>query len=155
MLQMLIEPKGPGVPTIAALLKVLARYPRLTANPHLRWTITGNRPDPSTFPTYPSFIWFDGEFEKTYSPGALARVALFSDDFRNYSFWLGRIELPAADRARLKAAVDRAHAMGKPVRFWDAPDSPAAWKQIMELGADWINTDHIKALSAYLAATPR
>jgi len=36
------------------------------------------------------------------------------------------------------------------VRFWDAPDTPAAWKVLMELHADYINTDHIRELAAYL-----
>jgi alkaline phosphatase len=152
-LQMLIEPKLAGVPTVAALLRLLKRYPRLTANIRLRWTITGNRPDPSSFPTYPSFIWFDGEFSKNYTPQALARVALFSDDYRNYSHWWGRDTLPAVDKARLAAAIARAHAYGKPIRFWDAPDAPVAWKQLMELGVDYLNTDHIKALATYLDPT--
>lgn len=149
-LQMLIEPKLAGAPTIAALLKILKRYPRLTANTKLRWTITGNRPDPSTFPSYPSYIWFDGEFEKTYSAAALSRVALFSDDYQRYARWWGRDTLPASERARLKIMIDKAHAMGKPIRFWDAPDVPAAWVQLMGLGVDWLNTDHIQALSTYL-----
>lgn len=149
-LQMLIEPKLAGAPTIAALLKILQRYPRLTANVKLRWTITGNRPDPGTFPSYPSYIWFDGEFDKTYSPASLSRVALFSDDYQRYARWWGRDTLPAAERARLKTMIDKAHSMGKPIRFWDAPDMPAAWVQLMGLGVDWLNTDHIQALSAYL-----
>jgi alkaline phosphatase len=153
-LQMLIEPKLEGAPTIAALLKILERYPRLTANPRLRWTITGNRPDPSTFASYPSYIWFDGEFEKSYSPAALSRVALFSDDYKQYARWWGRDTMPAAERTRLKAMIDKSHAMGKPIRFWDAPDAPDAWLLLMRLGVDWLNTDHIKALSAYLDGSP-
>ena len=151
-LQMLIEPKTDGTPIIAALLKLLQRYPRLTSSPQLRWTITGNRPDPGTFPSYPPFIWFDGEFDKTYTPASLARVALFSDDYRTYARWWGRGAMTDGERQRLQAAIARAHGLGKPIRFWDAPDMPVAWRALMDLGVDYLNTDHIKALATFLAA---
>lgn len=149
-LQMLIEPKLAGVPTVDALLRLLKRYPRLISNTRLRWTITGNRPDPNLFSTYPSYIWFDGEFGRIYTPQALARVALFSDDYRTYARWWGSDTLRTGERRRLAAAIAQAHAYGKPIRFWDAPDAPVAWNVLMELGVDYINTDHIRALSAYL-----
>jgi hypothetical protein len=36
------------------------------------------------------------------------------------------------------------------VRFWDAPDTRAAWDQLILLHTDYINTDHIRELAAYL-----
>ena len=37
----------------------------------------------------------------------------------------------------------------KPVRFWDAPDNANAWKQLEQLGVEYINTDHIRELAAF------
>jgi alkaline phosphatase len=39
-----------------------------------------------------------------------------------------------------------------PVRFWDAPDFPQGWQQLMRLRVDFINTDHIQQLVDYLDA---
>ena len=153
-LQMLIELKSDAVPTLDNLVQALEKYPLLTHSPLVRWTITGNRPSPDSFTTYPPYIWFDGELPNTYSPAALSRIAMLSDDCRRYSTWSGKSNIPALEKARLEAAIAKAHQLHKPVRFWDAPDEINAWYQFMQLGVDYINTDHITALSAFLQGLP-
>jgi alkaline phosphatase len=75
---------------------------------------------------------------------------LLSDDFKTYSQWNGMGAIPDKERALLQPAVDKAHMLGKPVRFWNAPDFTNAWYQFMQLGVDYINTGHIAEISAFM-----
>jgi len=149
-LQMLIDIKTDPVKTLNKLIGILESHPLLINSPGLRWVITGNRPDPSHFPSYPAFIFFDGELKREYSREVLPRIAMMSADFKNFSQWDGKEEIPELDEIRLKAAVHQAHLQHKPVRFWDAPDFKNAWYELMLLEVDFINTDHIDSLSKFL-----
>jgi alkaline phosphatase len=151
-LQMLIDVKADSTAALDALIALLRRYPNLTQSPLLTWVISGNRPDPSLYATYPPFIAFDGILLHYYSPPALSRIVMMSDDLQVYTRWTGADSIPAADRRRIVAAIEWSHRLRLPVRFWDAPDFPNAWKELMRLGVDYINTDHILELGAYLNA---
>jgi alkaline phosphatase len=148
-LQMLIDIKTDSVQTLSALIALLDKYPSLIHNGSLSWVITGNRPDQSLFTRYPDFIRFDGELHKHYSKVALSKIALMSDDFRNYSFWNGENRLTRKDDSTLIAVIKKSHRLKKPVRFWDAPDMAGAWHTLELLEVDYINTDHINALANY------
>ena len=154
-LQMLIDIKTAPVNTLDSFIAVLKKYPALISNPNLQWVITGNRPPDSTFASYPSFIWFDGLLFKDYGRQPLEKIVMMSDDFKSYSLWNGDGALPTADLDKIVKAIARCHALHKPVRFWDAPDTPNTWKQFMQLGVDFINTDRIEQLEEYLRATSR
>jgi alkaline phosphatase len=148
-LQMLIDIKTDSIQTLAALIRLLKKYPSLIHSRSLSWVITGNRPDESLFAGYPDFIRFDGELHKNYSKEALSKISLMSDDFRNYSGWSGENSLPGKDDSVLVIAIAKSHRLNKPVRFWDAPDAANAWHYLELLQVDYINTDHIKGLADY------
>ena len=154
-LQLLIDIKSDSIRTLDALVKTLGNYPGLTGNPAIRFVISGNRPAASLFTRYPSFIWFDGVLSRQYSPAAMEKIALLSDDFKAFSQWNGKGIVPAEEWAALTAAVQKAHDQHKTVRFWDAPDFINAWYQFMHLGVDYINTDSIAALSSFLKGLSR
>jgi hypothetical protein len=46
--------------------------------------------------------------------------------------------------------VKRAHAQGRKVRFWGAPDSPVSWTVLLGAGVDLINTDDLVGLERFL-----
>ena len=149
-LQLLIDIKTDSITTLNKLIEILKKYPTLINNPSLTFVITGRRPEASRFADYPSFISFDGILSETYSKEALAKIVLFSDDFKKYTKWNGKGVVPDKERALLQSVVDKAHQLGKPVRFWDAPDFINAWYQFMQFGVDYINTDHIAEISAFM-----
>jgi alkaline phosphatase len=151
-LQMLIDVKADSTAVLDALVALLRKYPNLTETPLLTWVISGNRPDPSLYTSYPPFILFDGILLHEYSPAALSRIAMMSDDLHDYTHWGGSNSIPPADRQKILAAIAWSHALHLPVRFWDAPDFPHAWQQLMRLRVDFINTDHIRQLADYLNA---
>ena len=43
-----------------------------------------------------------------------------------------------------------AHAGGQKIRFWAAPDTPAAWELFHKAGVDFINTDRLENLAKFL-----
>jgi hypothetical protein len=149
-LQLMIDIKTEAVSTLNKLVALLQKYPSLIRSSSLRIVISGNRPDASTFTTWPSWIWFDGVLGVSYSKEALSRIAMLSDDMKKYTKWNGNNKIPANDWNNLKNAVEHAHQLQKTVRFWGGPDFMDAWQQLIELKVDYINTDSIKALSAYL-----
>jgi alkaline phosphatase len=149
-LQMLIDVKADSVATLAALIALLDKYPVLERCSRLKWVISGNRPDPAQYASYPPFITFDGILHARYTPGELARIGMMSDDLRYYTRWDSRTGLPPTGLDSLKEAIIRSHALHLPVRLWDAPDFPVAWHQLMQLQVDYLNTDHIADLAAYL-----
>jgi alkaline phosphatase len=148
-LQMLIDLKTEGVPTLQKLVDVLQTYPSLIHSNKIQFVITGNRPVQQSFTQYPSYIYFDGELHLDYSADALSRIVMLSDDFADYTHWNGKGRLTEHDQQILQTAVAKAHALHKKVRFWDAPDFINAWQQFMALDMDYINTDHIAELSTF------
>ncbi|HEY4153943.1 MAG TPA: phosphatidylinositol-specific phospholipase C/glycerophosphodiester phosphodiesterase family protein [Puia sp.] len=154
-LQMLIDIKTDSVKTLDALISLLKKYPDLTRSPKLKWVISGNRPAPDHFDSYPDFIWFDGELKRTYSEKALSRILMMSDNLARYTRWKGKEPLPENDRLLLEQIISKAHRLGKTVRFWNAPDFKEAWETLISLGVDYINTDHIEALSQFLNSRKR
>ncbi len=149
-LQLLIDIKTEAVATLYKLITVLRKYPVLTKSHQIQFAITGNRPADSAWNNFPSFILFDGDLQKNYPAAVINKIALFSDNLKNYTQWNGNDTLPETDKLKIDAAINKAHSLGKKVRFWNAPDFVAAWQQFIDAGVDFINTDHITALAAYL-----
>lgn len=153
-LQLLIDLKTPGIPTLEKVVAVLQQYPSLINCRHIRFVISGNRPEPATWPQYPAFIWFDGSLGHTYTPATLEKIALMSAGFTKYSKWKGKGRIPAHELDTLQKMIASAHALGKPVRFWATPDNSKAWNLLIKLKVDYLNTDLITELSAFLKKLP-
>jgi alkaline phosphatase len=153
-LQILIDVKTDSITTLNALIELLKKYPPLVNTPSLKWVISGRRPIPSLFTSYPPFISFDGILHVEYSPEALTKIVMMSDDLHYYTRWNGLTDIPAADLPSIRQAVSHSHTLKKPVRFWDAPDFPNAWTQLIKLQVDFINTDHIRQLADFLRNQP-
>lgn len=150
VVQLLIDIKSEASPTLEVLVNLLKEYPAITRQKGIRIVITGNRPPENRYSAYPAYIHFDGRLNMNYDVTALSRIALLSDDFNNYSNWNGEGKLPVADSQKLVRLISKAHGFKKRVRFWAIPDQPNAWRQMIQLGVDYINTDHVAELSAYL-----
>ena len=149
-LQLMIDIKTDSIATLDKLISVLKTYPIIVNAHHLIISISGNRPPQNKFTAYPSFIWFDGELNKTYTAEALTKIVMLSDALPRYTKWNGTDELNINDFNSLKALVDKTHALNKKIRFWAAPDNEKAWIILIQLGVDYLNTDHIEAISSFL-----
>ncbi|OQP57441.1 phosphatidylinositol-specific phospholipase C/glycerophosphodiester phosphodiesterase family protein [Niastella populi] len=153
-LQLMIDLKTNGDTTLRTLVELLQKYPVLTGCSSLQIAISGNRPDVSAFTSYPAYIGFDGELEKEYPAEALSRIVMMSADLKKYTSWSGNGIIPASQWDSLQRAVNHAHALRKPVRFWASPDFTNAWYQLIKLEVDYINTDSIRALAGFLRKLP-
>jgi alkaline phosphatase len=148
-LQLMIDIKSTADATLQQLVKMIMAYPELINNPSLKFVISGNRPDAALFVSYPSFIWFDGELGKNYSKASLDKIAMMSAPLTKYARWNGANAIPAAEQQTVETIIKQVHDLNKKIRFWDAPDSPRAWAQLMQLQVDFINTDHVAELAQY------
>jgi len=148
--QLMIDFKESWDITYPILLKTLKPYEKLfSKGGKVSIVISGNRPPNSTFHLYLEMIKFDGLPGVNYAPEDLKKVTMISDNFATYSKWKGVGEISKIDKAKLKGLIDNAHEIGKPFRFWGAPDNQACWKLSHEIGADIINTDKITEATNY------
>ena len=152
-LQLMVELKSATEPTLQAVAALLGRYPEVfdpAVNPEaVRVAVTGRVPAPADFGKYPSYIRFDGVWDADYTPAQLERIALISADFSDYSQWNGKGSIIPAERAELETVIDRAHAWGKPVRFWGAPEGTTVYYTFYDMGIDYLNTDHPEVCAAF------
>ena len=156
--QLLIDLKTAVEPTLSLLIQKLILYPDVF-NPDINKNavqiiITGNRPDPAEFTKYPDFIFFDGNVALKYDKEQLKRIALYSENFKNFSSWNGKSEIIEKDKVRLDGIIDSVHSLKKKIRFWNAPDGADSWNTFMKMKIDYINTDHIIKLAEYLNNHP-
>jgi hypothetical protein len=141
------------LPALVKELKPLAAYLLSPENPtgRLKILISGGRPAPANYKDYPSVLWFDDDLVYPHTQAEWDRVGQVSLNFEKWSKWKGQGAIAEADRKRLQKTVDSVHTnTGKLVRFWGAPDTPAAWDTQIAFGADIIGTDKIEQLAAYL-----
>ncbi|UGU16471.1 alkaline phosphatase [Sinomicrobium kalidii] len=151
-IQLLIDLKSEAKSTLKEIVKVLKKYPELTSNPKISFVISGNRPAPENYSDYPGYILFDWQDVDNHPAANWDKVALVSVNFADYSVWNGLGRLTAEDKESVVSVIEKAHAGGKPFRFWGAPDTKSAWKAFAELGVDYINTDQPAASSEYLGS---
>lgn len=154
-LQLMVEVKSNNTEDfMKALVKLLEKYPEVfnpAKNPNaVKIVITGEFiPSPDTFKNYPSYISYDGGRNTKYTPEQLKQVAMFSENFRGLTQWNGKGTMIKPDKERVVAAIEDAHAKGKPIRFWGAPDGLTAWNTFYHLGVDYINTDKVEACTTF------
>ncbi|HEX5657195.1 MAG TPA: phosphatidylinositol-specific phospholipase C/glycerophosphodiester phosphodiesterase family protein [Polyangiales bacterium] len=158
--QLLIDIKSEGEATYAALHKVLARYPDLLTV-FTAWgvregavtaVISGNRPRETLRAQWLRFAGYDGRAADLGVETDPAFAPLISDNWTN----LFGAELSDEERTKLHDFVSLAHANGQRVRFWATPEDPATreavWAALIDAGVDYINTDDLAGLHAYLRA---
>lgn len=148
--QFMIDVKDSFNLTYPVLLKSLKKYKNDFKNKGMKISvvISGSRPKDADFHKYPE-VFFDGLPNHVYAPEDLKKVVMISDNFATYSKWKGIGEISEADQAKIKELIDHAHKIGKPFRFWNAPDNETGWKLLRSLGADIINTDKITEATHY------
>ena len=87
-----------------------------------------------------------GDLDHSPSPTLTPQVsARWSDVFH----WNGKGPMPEAERERLRDLTAKGNAQGIRVRFWEAPDNPQAWCELVDAGAE-VNTDQPQAFARWL-----
>lgn len=148
-LQLLIDVKSRAQPTLEKIIETISRFPTITGDSRITFVISGNRPNYTTYDTYPDHIMFDYQSLDFPDDLHLEKVGLVSVNFKEISVWNGKGRLVDRDLQRVKSAIEKVHGIGKAFRFWGSPDSKTAWKALHELGVDYINTDMPARASEY------
>ncbi|MBK3576297.1 phosphatidylinositol-specific phospholipase C/glycerophosphodiester phosphodiesterase family protein [Streptomyces sp. MBT65] len=165
-LQLLIDIKTEGSSTYLELDRHLLRYKHLfTTYSHGRVhpgavtnVISGDRA--ARTPMEAQTVrraFYDGRLTDLGSAAPASFISLVSDNWQNNFTWLGDGVFPDAERQRLRAIVGQAHAAGQTVRFWNTPDvagpaRDALWGELFAAGVDFLNTDDLAGLEAFLDA---
>ncbi len=77
-------------------------------------------------------------------------VPWISADWQDEFRWNGEGTMPENETNRLAELVRKAHAQGRRLRFWGAPDNPHFWQAMLAANVDLINTDDLAGAEKYL-----
>jgi hypothetical protein len=167
-LQLLIDIKTEGSSTYLELDRHLQRYKHLfTTYAHGRVhqgavtnVISGDRA--ARIPMEAQTVrraFYDGRLADLGSSAPASFISLISDNWQTNFTWLGAGAFPDAERQKLRSIVAQAqaHGHGQTVRFWNTPDvagpsRDALWDELFAAGVDFLNTDDLAGLEAFLDA---
>ncbi|MFF5498596.1 phosphatidylinositol-specific phospholipase C/glycerophosphodiester phosphodiesterase family protein [Streptomyces aquilus] len=101
--------------------------------------------------------FYDGRLTDLGSSAPASLISLISDNWTLNFTWQGVGAFPEAERQKLHGIADAAHARGQQVRFWATPDvagpaRDALWGELLAAGVDYLNTDDLAGLEAFLDA---
>lgn len=96
----------------------------------------------------------DGKLKDLSSIENGDEVLWISDSWKPTFKWNGKGKMPENERALLHNVVERAHAKGKLVRFWAAPQTKELWTEAAADGVDLLNADDLAALEKFLLTNP-
>ena len=52
---------------------------------------------------------------------------MISVPFYNYAHWNGKGSMKKTEKIKVREAIEKAHKINKPIRFWASPDGVTAW----------------------------
>jgi hypothetical protein len=156
---LMIDLKTAWTNTYPALRSVLADYAELltrfrngaTQTNAVRVVISGNRSLEMFAGETIRHAAYDGTLADLDSTAGADLIPWISANWMANFTWRGQGEMPEAEQARLKEIVTKAHAKGRRVRFWGAPDRKEFWQAMRAAGVDLINTDDLAGLSRFLS----
>lgn len=162
--QLLIDIKSGGPETWAAVEAELAEHRQFVTRYHkgtvkdraVEAVISGNRPLADMQAAETRYSFYDGRSTDLGSGLEPELMPLVSENWNRLFTWQGVGEMPAAERERLHAYVEQAHAEGYRVRFWATNDIDSQarenlWTELQLAGVDQINTDDLAGLREFLS----
>jgi hypothetical protein len=126
----------------------------------VRVIISGNR-DMSDMLAQPvRYAAYDGRVSDLGDGLPATFMPWISNSWSSVFHWVGSGPMPADERAQLRQIVSEVHAtQGQELRFYGTPDRSkqqylSVWQEERAAGVDWLNTDKLAALQAFLTANP-
>jgi len=155
---LMIDFKTDGVATYAALKPLLEKYRFMlteftgatTQAGPVTIIVSGDRPQEVMENETERLAGYDGRLSDLNRAASRHLMPWISDDWRSHFTWRGSGDLPTEEHIKLRTLVQQAHRNGQKIRFWSAPDHPAAWKIFHDAGIDLINTDRPATLAVFL-----
>jgi hypothetical protein len=155
---LLIDVKTAADETYTALHEVLAEYADLLTTTigdqaeqkAVTAILSGNRATDLVKKQRVRHVGIDGRSENLQSNEPAHLVPWISANWNLLFTWKGDGPIPAAEKQKLADFVGRAHARGRQVRFWATPEKASVWSELSAAGVDYINTDKLAELQAFL-----
>lgn len=165
-LQLLIDIKTPGGPTYRELSRHLLRYRSMLSSctdgrvrrGAVTAVVSGDRGARAPMEAERvRHAFYDARLSDLGSGVPASFAPLVSDNWGQFFTWQGTGPMPGRERAELRRIVAAAHAARQQVRFWATPDRPgpardALWHELLAAGTDYLNTDDLVGLEAFLRA---
>jgi hypothetical protein len=161
-LLLLIDVKSDAEPTYRALSSLLARYHDLLTvftdgrarEGAVTAVISGERTLETMQRDRVRYAGYDGRADDLGSASPAALIPLLSHHWAERFTWRGRGPMPQDERVALRKFTRAAHEHGQRVRFWATPEEPAqreaVWRELLASDVDYINSDDLAGLAAYL-----
>lgn len=152
-LYLMIDIKTESEATYKSLKELLSHYPRLNCSTNpcaVKIFVSGERPLSTIMKEGYSGLGVDGRPDDVGKGWPVDLMPVISDTYGNWSAWRGQSSPDAKDFDRIKDLAQRVHAEGKKLRLWAIPDNELAWEELLTVGVDLINTDHLSELNTYL-----
>lgn len=161
-LVLLVDVKSEAAPTYAVLHHELKTYAAMlttfrggrTEPGAITVIVSGNRAREEMLAQPVRYAAIDGRTADLEANPSAALVPIISDNWQKLFTWRWEGAMPEEQRTALRAWIDRAHAQGRRVRFWNTPDRPDAWAVLLDAGVDMIGTDDLPGLQRFLLARP-
>jgi hypothetical protein len=144
--QLLVDIKADGEKVLPVLFEELR--PRRSLMAKLKVIISGDRPIAALKAHSEGLAAIDGRLTDLDDPSPA--FSWISSNWRSSFRWAGFGPMNPEESEKLKDIVTRAHAKGRKLRFWAAPDTPRAWQTLREAGVDIIGTDKPSELGPWL-----
>jgi hypothetical protein len=155
---LLIDLKSDWPTTYPVLRKVLEKYSdilstfregRKETNAVLA-IITGTRSKEMFAGESVRYAAYDGTLADLDSGDPPNLVPWISSNWTDTFRWRGSAAFPESEKDKLRSIVRKAHEKGRRVRFWNTPDMPGFWRELVGNEVDLINTDDLPGLEKFL-----
>jgi len=155
---LLIDFKGDPESTYAKLKEVLKPYeemltvftPDSTENKAVMIVISGNTPRETIAAEPRRMVAIDGRPPDLDNGMSKNVVPWVSSSWLDSFTWIGKGDMPEAEREKLAQMIKKAHDKGQRIRFWAYPGTEVVWSMLYDAGIDLINADNVVKLQAFL-----
>ena len=155
---LLVDVKSEAEATYQALDRVLAEYADMLTvfadgkieEKGVTVVLSGNRASEAVAKQPRRYVGIDGRPEDLERNPPKELYPWISANWTLLFGWRGEGALPADEGQRLREYVRKAHSQGRKVRFWATPEKTALWRELVDAGVDYINTDKLDELKSFL-----
>ncbi|MEI6390678.1 MAG: phosphatidylinositol-specific phospholipase C/glycerophosphodiester phosphodiesterase family protein [Verrucomicrobiota bacterium] len=155
---LLIDIKGQWQTSYPVLRDILKSYPEMITcfrdggkETHaVLVIITGDRSRQMFAGESVRYAALDGTLADLDSIESANLIPWISSNWRDTFKWRGVGPMPEPEKAKLDEVVAKAHKYARKVRFWNAPDQPVFWSELLAHKVDLINTDHLEEVRKFL-----
>lgn len=112
--------------------------------------ITGNKPLDEMKKEVIRFAFIDENLLNIENKNSSKIYLMASTKYSNLLKWNGKGKIPEQEKQKLLHFVSLAHQQGKKTRLWASPENKNVWKELLNCGVDYINTDKLKELHDFL-----